>query len=223
MPDETQQDAAAQEQQQTQPDEGQRQDEAPSVVDLQAQLKSLQNELRHAKSQNTTQGKRLSELEDEAKKRTDAEKTDLERAQGRVTELERQIELGKTQAQERAIKAEIRAVAAALGFNDPDDAYRADVLAAVEFGEDGEVKGAKEAIAKLAQEKPYLVGRPRTALPTADAGVGNQPASGGEVLTRGEQMVVSAAQAMGYTIDPKKVAQRKAQARVVTGRPGQEE
>lgn len=189
-----------------------------SAAELQAELDRTAKALKEANKEAASRRKRLDELEAAEKKRADESKTELEKAQARATELEGQLTAQQQAAQERAIKAEIRLQAASMGFNDPDDAYRADVLAAVTVGEDGEVSGVKDALAQLAKDKPYLVGKARSAAPSTEAGVGNLPERGGAVLTPGEQTIVGIAQDYGYHIDPKKIAERKAQARLVAAR-----
>lgn len=198
--------------------------QGPSVEDLQAELARTAKALKDANREAASRRKRLEELEAAEAERENASKTELEKAQARATELEGQLKAREQQAQERAIKSEIRIKAVSMGFNDPDDAYRSDVLAAVEVGEDGEVKGVKEALEQLAKDKPYLLGRQKPIPPSADGGAGNPPERGGEVLTPGEMSVLNAAQASGYHVDPKKVAERKAATRIVSAlRPKKDE
>lgn len=194
-----------------------------TAAELQVELERTARALKEANKEAASRRKRLEELEAKEAERENASKTELEKAQARTAELERELTAKEQMAQDRAIRAEIRIQAASMGFNDPDDAYRADVLAAVTVGEDGEVTGVKDALAKLAKDKPYLLGRQRPAAPSADAGTGNLPERGGEVLTAGEMAVLQSAQAMGYHIDPKKVAERKAATRLVTTRRDKDE
>jgi hypothetical protein len=194
-----------------------------TAAELQAELDRTARALKEANKEAATRRKRLDELEAAETERANASKTELEKAQARTAELENQLKASQMQAQERAIRAEIRVQAASMGFVDPDDAYRADVLAAITVGEDGEVGGVKDALKQLAKDKPYLLGSRKPAAPSADAGAGNMPERGGEVLTPGELAAVQSAQAMGYHIDTKKVAERKAASRLVTMRRDNEE
>lgn len=194
-----------------------------TMAELQAEVERMSKALKEANREAASRRKRLDELEAKETERENANKTELEKAQAKAVELENQLKAKDQLAQERAIRAEIRIQAASMGFVDPDDAYRADVLAELTVGEDGEVTGVKDALKKLAKDKPYLLGKAKPPAPSGDAGAGNPPERGGEVLTAGEMAVVQTAQAYGYTIDPKKVAERKAATRVVSSRQANEE
>lgn len=60
-------------------------------------------------------------------------------------------------ANERVIRAEVRAAAIKAGINNPDDVKLAD-LSALKLDEKGEVVGVDELMAKLKEAKPYLFG-----------------------------------------------------------------
>lgn len=166
--------------------------------------------------------KSIKELEDSIaaqRKAQENELSELDKAKARVTELEQTDAQRAQQVNAKLIKAEVRAVAGQMGFRDLGDAQLAD-LSEVEIADDGDVKGVKEALEALAKAKPYLLGGEpsKPPAPNTGGGQGNNPASGGAVLTAGEQAAVQIAQSRGYAVDPEKVAARKAQTRVVTNK-----
>ncbi len=79
-------------------------------------------------------------------------------------EFEKQLSAAQRKAQEavqvandKLVKAEIKAVGTELGMNDPLDAYAFVDKDSFEVKEDGTVEGIKEALEKLVSEKPYLL------------------------------------------------------------------
>ncbi len=111
----------------------------------------------------------------ELKKLQDAQLGEKERLEKQLTEAQQAAAQAATAAQareaeinSRLIRAEVRVVAAELGFANPDDAYALADLAGVEVAEDGSVSHVKKALEKLAKEKAYL-------LKTETAPVGTPP------------------------------------------------
>jgi len=150
----------------------------------------------------------------------DAQKSELEKAQEKAEAMRRDRDALAAKVNDKLIKAEIRMQAAQLGFTNPEDAYHLADIAGLEVDEDGNVKGAAEALQELAKNKPYLL-KPegqRPAPPKTDAGVGNAPA-GGEALTAGEQSLIQLAANSGYAVDPERIRQFKANTRLVTANP----
>ena len=188
-----------------------------SIESLRAELTRTAKALKEANREAAERRHRLDELEAAEAKRKQAEMSEADQLKAKLAEAQGETARIQQETTDRIIKAEIRAQAAALGFNDPDDAYRSEVLAAVEMTDAGEVKGLAEALGELAKAKPYLLKPPseRPTPPKADAGVGNPPQAGGPVLTPGEQAAAHEAARLGYSIDMEKIRQRKAEARVV--------
>jgi hypothetical protein len=73
----------------------------------------------------------------------------------------------------RLVRAEARALAAALGFTDPTDAVALVDLSEVTVDDDGEVdsEAAKKELADLAERKPYLL-KAKADTSASDAGIG---------------------------------------------------
>lgn len=88
----------------------------------------------------------------------DRDKTDAERSQDRIADLEARLEdelVARTEAQlERATHTAARK----LGFRNPDIAYRLIAPAEVDFAEDGTPKNVEQLLKDLVKSDPYLVG-----------------------------------------------------------------
>lgn len=201
------------------PQDGGTPSEGMTLEQLQAKLAESEKHIRKLNRESAERRKALDAFEAEKAKREETELSELDKAKQRAADLEAQSKAQAEQVNAKLIKAEVRAVAGQMGFRDLSDAQLAD-LSEVEITDDGDVKGVKEALEALAKAKPYLLsGEPqKPAAPQTGGGQGNTPASGGAVLTPGEQAAVQIAQSRGYAIDPEKVAARKAQTRVVTNR-----
>lgn len=77
--------------------------------------------------------------------------------EAKVAELQGAATAREAEIQQRLIRAEVRTVAATMQFISPEDAHSLADLAGVTVGEDGTIKGVKEALEKLVKAKPYLV------------------------------------------------------------------
>lgn len=196
--------------------------ETKSAAELDAEVKELRKQLKTVNNESATRRKRLEELEAAEEQRKSAELSEAEK-------LKKDLETAKANAKQQAdefnsrlIRAEIKAVAAKLGFNDPEDADTPAIRAQITINDNGDVEGVEDALATLAKNKPYLVGTPqRTPAPSTNAGQGNAPVSG-EALTPGQETLISIANASGFEIDPDKVRQHKANARLVTALPAKQ-
>lgn len=144
----------------------------------------------------------------------EAEKTELEKAQERLAEMERQQRESDAATRDRLIRAEIRMQAAQMGFRNADIAYAAADLSAVDIGEDGEVSGVKDALESLAKAEPYLVGEPKPPAPGTDGGKGSPPQSGGVALTPQQEQFIRDAEQRGFKVDRNAVAARVKETRV---------
>jgi len=83
------------------------------------------------------------------------------------------------------IRHAVEILAAEMGFQSPADAFGLADLAGVKISEGGEVQGVKEALEKLAKDKPYLlkkahggIGTPRPTSQRTAPGGQEQPAPG---------------------------------------------
>jgi hypothetical protein len=113
---------------------------------------------------------RLRTLEDNEKKRTDAEKTELQRAQDKIAELEKSA----SQSQQQARDARIAIRAQKLGFADPEDASK--FIRTADLKEDD--SNLDELLKEVLKSKPYLKGSTERGVPPV--GGGNPPSHGAE-------------------------------------------
>ena len=104
------------------------------------------------------------------RKVTDAQLSETERLQRRVTELEAEREAIASREKERAVRFAALEAAAKLGFRDPDLAVRLIDPAAVETKDDGTPKNVERLLAEVLARSPYL-GRPGA---SADFGGGQR-------------------------------------------------
>jgi hypothetical protein len=102
------------------------------------------------------------------RKVTDAQLSESERLQRRVTELEQERAESAARDRERAIGLAALEAAGRLGFRDPDLAVRLVDPSAVEVSDDGSPKNVERLLADVLARSPYLA-RPGTA---ADFGGG---------------------------------------------------
>lgn len=79
------------------------------------------------------------------------------RAEQQIEEARSKAQEAEARANERLIKAEVKAACSELGIVDPDAAFALMDKESVTLKDDGEVEGVKEALAALIKAKPYLV------------------------------------------------------------------
>lgn len=99
---------------------------------------------------------------DELTRERDTHKTAAEKA---ATEAEEKVKGAKTAADERIVRAELKAAALKAGMVDTDGLKLAD-LSKVKLNDQGEVEGADELMTDLKKAKPYLFGAASTSNPT---------------------------------------------------------
>lgn len=116
----------------------------------------------------------------ELQKLKDSELSETERLKKQMAEMEqakadaeRTAQVRELEINEKLIRAEVRVLAATMGFVSPDDAYRLANLGEVEIDEEGLVKGVDKALKALAKDKPYLLSSDN-----GKAGVGTPPRGG---------------------------------------------
>lgn len=130
-------------------------------------LKSALQKERDANEKAKKDQARLAELEAKEKEREDATKSETDKLTTRATtaEAERDAARAERDSAQAALKTEriknsIIAEASKMGFTDPADAYTLTDLKEIQIDDQGAVTGAAEAIKKLAEAKPYLLGKP---------------------------------------------------------------
>lgn len=129
-------------------------------------LKSALKKEREANEAAKKDQARLAELEAKEKERADANKSETEKLTTRAATAEAERDAAKAerdQANEKLkaerIKTAIIAEASKLGFADPDDAYPLADRSAIQIDDKDTVTGAAEAVKKLAEAKPHLLGK----------------------------------------------------------------
>lgn len=98
---------------------------------------------------------------DELAKERDTHKTAAEKA---ALDAEERVKTANTAAEQRIIRAEMKAAALKAGMVDLDGLKLAD-LSKVKLTEDGDVEGADALMEELKKAKPYLFGTPNSSNP----------------------------------------------------------
>jgi hypothetical protein len=131
-----------------------------------AGLQSALQKERDANKKAKEDAKRLSELEAKEKEREDASKSEMDKIAERATkaEAERDAAIAEREAAKKSLQAErirnvVIANASKAGFVDPEDAYALIDLASIKIDEEDKVTGVDEAVKKLAEAKPHLLGQ----------------------------------------------------------------
>lgn len=141
---------------------------------------------------------RLKEIED-------AEKTDLERSQARVAELEQQQTAWQSERRDTNLRLAAHSLKDDIGIADVDLALAALDRAAVEFTDDGEPSNLKEQLAELLERKPILKAQ-------AAGGTGAPNLNGGSGATGGPAPALTAdeiAEAKRHGMTPERYALAK--------------
>lgn len=119
------------------------------------------------------------EQEDKGKSETERLTAESTRAKEAATKAEQDAAAVLTRANERVLRAEVKLLAQAAGFVDPDDAWLLMDRSAVKLDEGGNVTGADAAIKALAEKKPHLLGQGGgTPPPSFGAPAANRQGSG---------------------------------------------
>lgn len=116
--------------------------------------------------------KRLQALEAAQQAAEEASLSELQKAQKRVADLERQAAEFQVREQERTLQLATIEAASRLGFRNPDLAARLLDRSEIEYGEDGQPKNVAKLLKALADSEPYL-----TKTAPADFGGGTRGAT----------------------------------------------
>lgn len=111
--------------------------------------------------ENATLRRRAKEAEEALKVREQAELSEAERNVTRIADLESKLEEAERSNRDVSLRAAVIDGCRTTGIVDPDAALALIDRTGLDF-EDGRWMGVPEALALLAQEKPYLVGSPAT-------------------------------------------------------------
>jgi hypothetical protein len=91
-----------------------------------------------------------------ARERDDAEKTDLQKAVEKTTQLEKERETWQSKQKETAAQYDVALKAAKLGIVDPDAAWKLMDKSALEYDADDKPNNTELLLQGLLKEKPYL-------------------------------------------------------------------
>jgi len=120
---------------------------------------------------------RLKTFEEEEQKRKDAELSERERLEKQLAREQKERADYVARTQDRLVNAEIRSIAAKLGFTDPADAVAMLSRADLEFDDDGTPTNAETLLQALLKAKPYLAGQQQTKQSPTSGGATNPPRS----------------------------------------------
>lgn len=100
--------------------------------------------------------KRLRELEAAVKGYEEAQMSESERLQARLSELERQYTEAQRSLQESTLRYEVMLAAGRLGVVDADAAWRLLDASSIEFDDDGRPTNVVDVLRELVRQRPYL-------------------------------------------------------------------
>jgi hypothetical protein len=132
-------------------------------------LATVRRKLADFERDNAKYRKRIASFETAEQERQQANLSEMEKAQQRIAELEREKTALETQRQELRVREAIVGTASRLGFTDPADAIRLLDVASLEYADDGTPKDVEQALKALLAAKPYLA--PGGYMPAVTRGV----------------------------------------------------
>lgn len=132
---------------------------AQSSTDANSQQQTAitQSEVAALRKENANARQRIRALEGQINAAQQASMTDLERAQARVAELERQISEATIREQDRNVRLAAVEEATRLNFRSPDLAYRLIDRAEIDFDADGAPKNVAKLLKAIIDRAPELV------------------------------------------------------------------
>ena len=138
------------------PNQQQAESESVTLEDLQAELEETRKALSKANRESAQRRKKLEEFEKVEREREEAELSEMDKLQKQINQLNAEKEQAMKRANETLIKSAVISQAAALNFNDPEDAFALVDKSQFEI-DGGKVSGVKEALEELAKSKPYMI------------------------------------------------------------------
>jgi hypothetical protein len=124
--------------------------------------------------------KQLEELKPKAEgfdKLQDEKKSEVEKLTEQVTKLSKDLDDSKDALKTERVRVAVVSEAASKGIVDADAAYRLLDSSSLEFDDEGNPKNVSEAVTKLVEAKPYLVGDTRRWQGSGDGGPQGSPSS----------------------------------------------
>jgi len=130
-------------------------------------IKALQDQLNKARNEAADYRAKLKETQ--KSKQDEADKT-VDQLKGLLEEAQEKLDATEKRAQQALVRAQVTAVAAKLGFNDPSDAWSMIDHETLEVSGDGQIKDVEAALKGLLEAKPYLAKQKGTITPTNPPG-----------------------------------------------------
>lgn len=127
-------------------------------------------EAKKLRSEASSLRRRLKELEEAERQRTEAGLTETQRLQKRVEELEAEKVAQTKVQQEKDLRIAALTAATKLGFTDPQDALALLDRDAIEIGPDGQPTNLAKLLSDLARAKSYLLSTHTRPTGSADGG-----------------------------------------------------
>jgi hypothetical protein len=133
--------------------------DAQTPEEIRAELERTRDALKKANKEAAERRKKLDAYEKAEADRKTAELSETDRLKAERDDLSKSLTTAQADIRSERAAHAVELVALALDFHDPDDAMRPEVLAAVEFDEDGRVDrtSVEKALKALAKAKPHLV------------------------------------------------------------------
>lgn len=145
---------------------------SPKIEDVLAELEKTRAALKDANKESAERRKKLEAFEADEKKRTEASLSETEKAAKQANELKAQLDAAMSELNETRIMSAIEREAGRLNFADVSDAAKLIDRSVITL--DGKaVNGVKEALEKIAKDKPYLLKGATTA--AGSVGSPNKP------------------------------------------------
>lgn len=126
-------------------------DEDPAK--LRAQIAKLQGDLRTTKAT----ASKVTQLEQQLSTLTDKDKSDLDKANEKVANLERAVEQEKTRRSSALIRAAVDRASRSMKFIDEDAAFALMDRSGIVVKDDDTVEGVEDALKVLATARPHLI------------------------------------------------------------------
>ena len=169
----------------------------PAATDPPGDLATITRERDAARREAARTAKELEKLQQAAKERDDAEKSELTRAQERAAAAEQAAADAAGRLRETQLRADAQTEALRLGYLRPERAWRELDTDAVEFDDDGRASNLAALLEVELEARPELKGAPK---PPPDAGGGERGKP--PVMSR-EQLAQKVRDDPGWVKDPK--------------------
>lgn len=155
---------------------------------------ALEAELKKVRSEAAAHRRKLRDFEEQAKKREEAELTELELARKRAEDAEAALTKAEAARRAASLKADFSTVAMAQGLN-PKATQAALSLAQITFDDNGNPLNVTEAIDALKAEHGYLFASP-TPPPPGSTNAGAGSGQGQSVVLTAEEAMFAGMQGM---------------------------